>query len=548
MKKSSVQHQLKSLGWILPILLTSLVYILDLRYFSSPPLRSDDWNWIVAPQIFNPLPLIDLSDRRPLISSLFALIGPIFGLKIYWYYLVNWLLLFLTGIVFYKVIEKAFPEHPWLPLSTALIFLIYPVNYARTWLIVANITLALLLALLVVLMMVLFSRSGKGTYLLLGNILFLVSLGIYEASFGNVLLAAVLLALFSREIPKKRRVLLSTFLLAGLGFFAWRTFIQPELIGVQDFYLSNVNLSISTVFSRYFQGGFLFLFNWFGPLFFAFKDYKYIAFTSVVILLVLIFLAFLPKLIKASRSNLKFHYAERIAQIKSLAGIAFVGLMFWVAGYIPIISVYQPTFYGDSSRVNYTSIPGAALALSAGMSSLITLIVKEKKQIHRILRIVLVICLFSGVILQIHSQNIRFHIWETKKTFWHDTFNLIPNIADDSIVVIVIPGFDTLQPFEMLPFIGDWEAASALQVLYNNPTLFAEYYYRDIGHPDNWVPAGSDYSRFLFLFFELETRSVRLIEDPASALSIPVEFAGYNPKQRIETYTPEAGVYRFLVH
>jgi hypothetical protein len=550
MKKLVNQSRFKSLSWIAPLLLISLVFILDPRYFSSPPLRSDDWNWIVSPQLFTPLKIIDFFDRRPLIGSLYALITPLFGLKIYWYYVVNWLLLFMTGVVLYQIIKKVFPEFPWLALPVSLVFLVYPVNYARTWLIVAVISFSLLLALTAILFMILFSRCGKWIYLFFGNLLFLLSLGIYEASFGNIMLAAVLLAFFARKIPLKRRAWLSTFLLTGLGFFIWRTFVQPDLIGVQDFYLASVDLSLGTIISRFFQGGFIFLYNWVGPIFSIFKDKKYLVFIATVISLVIILIMFLPRAIKNAKKDRDFNFDDRLQQVKSLAAITFLGLLFWAAGYIPVISVYQPTFYGDSSRVNYTSIPGAALALFAGFSTLITLIVPKKKHIERVLLGILLILLVFGSVLQIHSQNVRFQIWEIKKAFWNETFKLIPNITDNSIVVIVIPGFESLQPFEMLPFIGDWEAESALQVLYNDPTLFAEYYYRDIiGHPDNWNPTESDLSRYIFLFFDPNTSTASLIDNPVTSLAypIPIQIENYNPENRIEAYRPEIEVYRFLV-
>ena len=548
MKNRKFINKISSWGWSLPILFVSLVFILDPRFFTSPPLRSDDWNWLVEPQIFDPLKWINLADRRPLISFLFAIATPLFGMNIMWYYILNWLLLFTTGLVFYKIIQNSFPKFPWLALPTSLLFLIYPVNYARTWLILSPITLSLLSALCAILMLVSYSKSGKIGFLIFGNFLLLFSLGIYESSFGIMMLAALLLLIIPRDIPKKQRIWMGITLLTGAAFLVWRLFLQPEIFGVHDEYLSNVNLSISTIFLRYAQGFFIFLFNWIGPLLFGFGDRKYYVFVGIIVLISLVVVLILPKMVKRPKSNLEFPYSERKLQIQSLLKITLVGLVFWAAGYIPVISIYQPTFYGDSSRVNYSSIPGAALALTAGIACLITLIVHKRQFIGRILICAIIPLVILGMTFQVVSQNERTRIWETNKDFWQAMFKLAPDFEDKTIIVIAIPGYDDLAPFEMLPFFGDWEAQSALRVLYHNPTLFAEYYYLDLpNHPDNWSPVEVDYARYVFVRYEPQTSSLVLVADPKGLFSIPFEVTGYEPELRVIDSQPETGKYRFLI-
>lgn len=538
----------RALKWIAPIFLVSLVYILDPRYFTSPPLRSDDWDWLVHSYVFNPLKVVNLADRRPFISTPLALLTPIFGLNIQWYYVVNWLVIFACGLVFYQIVKRVFPHYAWLALPSALIFLIYPVNYARTWLIVINNSLALLLALIVILLMQMYAQSGKAWPLLVGNVLFLISLGMYEIGFGIVMLAALLFCCFGRELPKRRRILIGTFLLTGIGFFVWRTFIQPNILEIQDFYLDSVNLSVSILFERYVQGAFIFLFNWVGPLLFGFGDRKYWVFVGIGAVLLIGLLATLPRILKSAKSDKDFIYTERMGQSKALLKIALVGLLFWVAGYIPIIALWQPIFYGDGSRVNLAAVPGAALALTAGLAAVITLISKKRVSIQRILVIVLIPLIILGAVYQVRSQNERVRVWEINKEFWHLMFETVPGLESGAKVVIVIPGYADLAPFEMLPMRGDWEAQSALNVLYNDPSLFAEYYYLDIpDHPDNWFPTGTDFSAYVFVYFDPENDSVRVIEDPASALALSVAVEGYDPEQRITTYRPGMEAYRGLV-
>jgi len=548
MFNSELSQKLRPFLWVLPIFIVSLVFIADPRYFSSSPLRSDDWNWIIEPIIFNPLKIINLSDRRPLLSSLLAVLTPLFGLNIHWYYITNWFLLFLSGVVCYLIVKNAFPKQTYLALPTALILLIYPVNYARTWLIIINNTYALLLALVAILMMVLYARTGKIPLLILGNALFLLSLGTYEAGLGIVIMSALLLIIFIKEIPTKRRLLIATFLITAIGFIIWRTWIQPQIFSIQDFYLESIDINAMTTIRRYIQGLFIFLFNWLGPLLIPFGEIKYWLFVGLSLFGAFLLIIFLPNFIKRAKTNPDFIFNERVGRIKSLLLIALWGGLIWFAGYIPVIFLYQPVFYGDASRVNFAAIPGASLALSAILAVLITVIVRKKEKINRLLFIAVIPLVLFAMGYQIHSQNIRNQIWEVNKNFWHNTFEVVPRLEDNTKVVIVIPGFVELKPFEMLPFRGDWEAESALRVLYNNPDLFAEYFYSDIPfHPDNWEPTEVDLSRYLFLYFDPNDSQVRIIEDPENALALPIRTEGYNPSERLKPPQINGEKYRGLV-
>ena len=543
-----LSEKTKSWIWLLPILIVSLVFILDPRYFTSPPLRSDDWDHLVFPAIFDQISFIDLGNRRPLLTSLLALLSPLFGLHIAWYYVINWLVIFLSAVVVFLIIKQAFPKFSWLALPTALIYLIYPVNYARTWLVTIVNSLALLISLISVVLIVQYAQTGKLMKLIFANLLFLVSLSTYEIGFGMVMLAATLIFLFHKGIPVKRRYLIGAILLTGVIFLIWRIYVQPKLFVVEDNYLASLDLSIIVVFRRYVQGLFIFLFNWIGPFLIGFGDHKYWVFVGLGGVIVLGFIIVLPKLVNKAKSDFGANYREWIARIKGFIKLSLIGGLFWAAGYIPVIFLWQPAFYGDSSRVNIAAIPGAALGLTAGIAGLKTFVFRKGIKIRNALIIMVMVLVVLGMAYQIHSQNIRFRVWEINKEFYRMTFGKIPGIMSGTKVVIVIPGYEALEPFEILPFRGDWEAESALRVLYNNPELFAEYYYLDNpSHPDNWIPQDSDLSRFIFVYFDPENSEIRIIEDPELALSLPFKAVAYDPDSRIVPFEFEIGKYRFLV-
>jgi hypothetical protein len=531
--------------WIFPIFIVSLVFILGGSYFSSPPLRSDDWNWLVWPTVFEPLKAINLADRRPFFSLFLIFLSSVFGLQIQWYYLVNWILLLLSGVVVYFIIKNAFVNRSWLALPVALIFLIYPVNYARTWLVTINNTYALLLTLLAILSMLTYTRSGKLYQIILANLLCIVSLWTYEAGLGIVFLAAALLIILTKH--ERRWALLSLIIVSSL-FVVWRSFIQPQYLSVQDFYLQNANLSFFSLISRYIQGLFIFLFNWVGPLLLSFGDYKYWAFVGLNLFAISILIYLIIKKTKKLKSEAPQLYFEKINEVKSLLRISLVGALFWIAGYIPVIALWEPTFYGDSTRTNFVAILGAALIVVSLTAAVVTFLSKKTEIPSRMLNLVLVPFILLGMIYQIHSQNQRIKVWEFNKQFWQDMFQAVPNVKSETKLIVVVPGYQKLKPFEMLPFRGDWEVESALDVLYNNPDLFAEYYYLDSPVlEDNWIPTSGDYSNFLFIYFDHESGRFSIIQDPVASLNLLIDVQSYNPESKIIDFTPDVGEYRGLV-
>jgi hypothetical protein len=539
MQKFSVKGENREFLGVIVIIFVSLVFILDPRLLTNPPLRSDDWQMLVEPIVFDSLELVNFSDRRPFLLSLFAILSPIFQLRIPLYYVVNWLLILFSGITFYKLIRYTFPKHRWLAVPVAVIFLIYPVNYARTWLVISINTFAFLLGLLTILLLVHYSRKGQAWRLFLANLLALISLGTYEAALGIIFLASVLM-LIDREIPKKRRLWMLTIPVTIIIFLLWRLVIQPQFFGVTDFYLTSATVSLPTVVRRYGQGLFIFLFNWVGPLLNPLGEIKYWVFVISGTLLIVFLIVLIWRRIKVMGENNDEMRAEKVGDAKALLKISGIGFLFWVAGYIPVIFLWQPYFYGDGSRVNFGAIPGAALVIVALVGALFTILFKKRNRVKKWVLIFVIPLGVAGMAYQVHAQNVRQRVWEVNQNFWGAMFELVPGIETGTKVVIVIPNYENVGPFEMLPFRGDWEAESALRVLYNNRELYAEYYYIDwTGAPDNWQPIGGDMGRFIFVYYDPELNEIRVVQDPFEALNLPFPIKNYDPDKRVIPYTQE---------
>lgn len=550
MNTQSLSEKLKPYRWVVILFLVSLVYIADLRFFSNPPLRSDDWNMLIEPTVFGSFNLVNLADRRPFMMVLYALLAPIFQLNIPLYYVVNWLLIFVSAVMIYLIIRSAFGRYPWLALPAALIFLIYPVNYARTWLVTEINTFALLLVLLAVFLILRYLESGKSWELILANLLIVLSFGTYEAGLGLVLLVSLSVLVFNKTASKKRRWWVQTTLLVTLLFILWRAVIQPALLNNPDFYLEITTSGLSTVLGRYVQGAFIFLYNWVGVIFMAFGSYKYWAFLGVLGAGFLSFVLINWKRIRAILAQKPKEDLPRKNSVIDLLSISGLGFLFWAAGYIPVIFLWQPIFYGDGSRVNFAAVPGAAIALVALVSALLMVIFEENSEMRtrKWVNIFTIPLIVLGVVSQIYSQNIRFGIWRQNEDFWNKMFVFAPGIEPGTKVIIVIPGYEELAPFEMRPLRGDWEAESALRVLYNTESLFAEYFYIEMpGYVDNWQPDGCDLAEYLFVFYNPESGELRLAQDPTSIFDFPCSIENYDPAARITDFSSAVGDFRWLV-
>ena len=547
MSQLNLHGEKKIIVSLIMIVFVSLIFILDPRFFTNPPLRSDDWNMLIEPVVFDSITFFNFSDRRPFLLLLYAVLSPILQLRISLYYAVNWLLILFSGLTVYKIIRDAFPKHRWLALPGALIFLIYPVNYARTWLVISINTLAFLFGLLTILLLVHYSRKGQTWRIIMANLLALISLGTYEAALGIILIATVLL-LIDRETPKKRRLWIFTIPVTIIIFLLWRLVIQPQFFAVTDFYLTNATVSLPTVIRRYGQGLFIFLYNWVGPLLNPLGDNKYWVFVICGTLLIVFLIVLVWRRIKVMGEIKDGLRAEKFGDAKALLRISGIGLLFWAAGYIPVIFLWQPYFYGDGSRVNFGAIPGASLVIVALMGALFTILFNDRNLVKKRVLIFVIPLVVAGMAYQVHAQNVRQRVWEVNQDFWGEMFELVPGVVTGTKVVIVIPNYENVGPFEMLPFRGDWEAESALRVLYNNRELYAEYYYIDwTGAPDNWQPIGGDLGRFVFVYYDPGLNETRIVQDPFEALNLPFPIENYDPDKGIIPFEQDMGEFRFLV-
>ena len=209
---------------ILTIFILLSISIISFNAFHSKIICSDDWSFVVSNYVFGKLHPIDLTDRRPLLLSSYYVLAAIFGLRFEYYYFVNFLILFSSACLVYFILKRVFPEYGWLASLTAIIFLIYPVDYTRTsWLIMINIRLAWLSGLAAIWLLLEFAKSGNRWSFVVAMIAIALPLGGYEGQIGVIAAAGVLIACCMSETPLKHRLMaFGGILLIGMLFLIWR--------------------------------------------------------------------------------------------------------------------------------------------------------------------------------------------------------------------------------------------------------------------------------------------------------------------------------------
>lgn len=543
---------------IIPFSLLFLVSLATYGFGGSLGFFSDDWNDIVHHFVFGQMHAVNWADRRPFLLAVFSALSSIFGLQFQYYYLVNGLTLFLSAVVLYCIIQRLFPAWDWLSLPVSLVYLVYPVDFTRFWLMQLYIRVVWLIALYVLLLLIDFAfNGGKWKYglILIG---ILLPLGAYEGPLGIMMSAPFLLAIFGHNIPRKRRLALLAILLIGVFFVIWRLIIQPQVLNIHDSYLEAAQIPVSAILLRFIHALQAFTIDW--PI--LISQYlgiriRYFLFVTGGASVVGMAAAYLAGLIKADHRQELLSWEQKIPLFKACVRMLAIGVFFWLAGYVPIISVLDPTVIDIESRVNLFSIAGAALLLVAGLACFALLIAKSLRQVRWMTLAALIPLVLVSITIQVCAKNEKQAAWDEQKQIWNGVFETLPNLKDGTTVLIIIPGYEKLGPLQHRPFVSWWEVNSALEVLYNNPTLNARFYYRDIRYPKWWFnPDGAleigveksiPYSKLILVYADPQTGSFHLVKHIEDQIPLSIQINDYDPGKNIIPLAPQTSLYRSLV-
>lgn len=575
---------------------------------TDPLLFSDDWGQILL-NVFGQAKAVNFASRRPFEQFIFVALYQLFGLQIQWYYLVNLVVTFFSALMVYWIIRKAFHLKAWLAFPVALLFLVYPADYSRNWIIMIYIHCVLLISLGVIWLLLDYAATGRGWELPLIFLGTAIPLGAYEAQLGLLFVTAGLLAVFTQGISLPRRAAIASLVLVAVAFVFWRLYWQPTVLKIEDFYAqsaSNANpLALIQRMSKVIP--IMFGRSWVDPFRLQLKIGS--ALPAVGIALLIIILVVLPDLVNAVRCRLlpanrsairpntqnaqtanktiylgmKISFSGFLPQIKmktrSLsrlisdgeAGAAdestlalwtplIFGIIYTFAGFIPMVTVYAPNLNSIGSRANQFATPGAALTVVYLIYLFVRFFQLSAQRTRLAVYSALLPLVLIGVIIQLWNQSEAQTAWTKQKQVWNAMFETVPNIKDNTTVVFVIAGYkDPLRVFQHRPFVVWWETHSELQILYNNLTLTGRFYYKDApevwegglihenGVADAYDTIITPFKDILFVMFSPDTNQMIVVKDPTSELGLPFNVTGYDPEKHIIAGSKPAIQSRILV-
>ncbi|RPJ61829.1 MAG: hypothetical protein EHM23_05415 [Acidobacteria bacterium] len=498
--------------------------------FFVPSLYSDDWGQDMEHLIAGNAKWVDLAHLRPLLFVPFLIQYHLFGVNVTANYVILWLLYIVAAFLIWKIVG-AFPSlrSNGFAFVTALFFLIYPTNYAHMWLNMAHHYSGMVLAILSAYLLLKFAHGGKTSYLLLSFVSLGLSLGLYDGQLGVAAAwPAFLFLAYRKESPLRRRLALFVpiVLLGGLSTLRALTYQQPD-----DFYsASSISLDPWNLLSRLTLGykislawGWTETLRYYIPWLEGSKSA--VLFLGAAVTVPVLAAGYLVR-DPIHTPNAPLKTAHLWPAIRPYVAAGLVGLALIAAGYIPTVTVFQPNLSEIASRFNLFASIGASLFLASGLMVFSILVCRKRSGLRQVFLVSAVPFLLLGVMTQASVQYRNRIVWEEQRTLWQTLFRKAPDIRDDTLVLLVLPGLQERMAYHSwwrTPLNASWDASAALRMFYDNPSLSADVLFPDadrFNEPSlttagvvNWqTRKARPYERTVAFVFDAESRQLTPLE------------------------------------
>ncbi len=552
--KEPAGRQTQRLSGLAPPAIITFLSIIVYGLRLQPILFNDDWCQIVSWINFDTIAPFMIGERRPLNMFLPWLLDRFLPLEgtISALYLSTVGILTITALLVYVLVLQITPGKRWFALLAALLWLVFPSDYTRLYITMVGIRTAYLLIILVMILTARYIRLGSIAAISIASALLLVSLFLYEGQLGLALAWPVLCLYLYRPQPYRQRMPGLLVYAAAIGIFLfWRFSLQPGIYA--DAKLESITLAPWVILGRYAQGLPILL----GGYKFPFPGYRWVGTAQVAVLSLAavcsgLALLWVHRFWNADPGTGRDNGADAGAGtgdagdfLLPYRNILLAGAVLWLAGYFPIILNFPPNIYGHLSRVNIFSILGAVLVL-LGLVFIVMETVTTSRFAAAVTGSLLVVpLLVLGAAIQVQVQDSNIIAWNEAKAFYRQLVEVVPDIAPGSQIVVLLEGTSPTGEMHRPVFSASWEAACAVQTLYDQPDLRVMYRYDSIQvppFPSNNVLAGAmetdttgaldGQTNLLVLEYDRAARILDLRRETTGVL--PEGSAGvYAPEQRI---------------
>ncbi len=483
------QHIVTFLAFVLILLLTYLAHGLLHR----PMLYGDDWQQGLENLMTHSVGWLNWENRRPLLFAPFLLQYTLFGTNLAAYSVILLLMNAATALLVYLLSANFDLVHGKVfALAISMFVLVYPANYTQMWFTMLHGFSALLLGLLSIYLFLLFARAGSWRIYFAAMVCLWLSFLMYEIHAGLVMAWICFLLYYFRRASSSVRLGL-LFVIVQILLYAFVRVVGYQALGINDEYLSQLDLTPQLLMMRLVLG-YKIIVGWSwtsgarqlwrlpqGNLTLA------AAITAVSLSCGWFTMQFYSRTAAGrnedQRLSANTKSESKILVFRQYGWAALIGLAVIGAGYVPVISAYEPNLTGIGSRFNLVAIIGGALFLCSLLMLAAQALASCRQQVRVFFVAACLPLLLLGASIQAAVKLEDARTWQEQKQIWQALFEAAPDLKANAQVLLVLPGFEDRFAFETWrrpPFVGWWDVASGVRLLYNKPSLTADVLYLDV--------------------------------------------------------------------
>lgn len=467
---------------------------------------------------------------RPLAICWDSLLYHIFGLNIIAFHVATLMLMLLRAIIFFLVLDRLFPKWRLFSLACALLFLVYPTGFHHLLFESGYQIVSHIFFFLASLLLIIFYQSYKWWIYLLALTFLVLSLLLYEAHMGLIILITFILFVISRGQSIYRRVSYLVPIVMVILFGAGRWLAQLQVGSMFGHSVDAVALSPKILLSRLI-GGYLIslsagLVNALNDLFYRHK-YSHVSPTlvwgaviTVAFIIFAFYLIYKFETVEVNDGSIPIPFSWTELFVILAGGLIVIG-----AGYIPMITVTRPSLTFIPSRVNVIPGIGAVLVLTAIFSMLPKLLGwKGRKAVFSFVAVALPLIILSSA-TQRASQIESEIAWNKHTGIWQQMFTIAPDIVPNTYVLLVMR--DVGRPMRT------WAFNNALSVLYGHNDIEGQVFLGDydsltftregiLGEANNLMP----YDRTLLFVYDEENDKLEYVQKLPQDINLhPADFS-----------------------
>ncbi|MHB1317415.1 MAG: hypothetical protein ACYCYF_02225, partial [Anaerolineae bacterium] len=405
---------------------------------------------------------------RPLQGCYFAVLSAVLGqaFVLYRFTALAWHL--LSSILLFQILCRVIPSHRSISLAAAALFVAYPTNFTLLFLENGYHRLALAVFLAGILILVSAPRRADPLPVIAASLLFLLSLLLYEAHLGLLLLISVIMIVSARTVPRRSRGWHAAPLVLSVAFLVGRCFAQLSHDGVFGHTAESLSASPVELVTRLFLA-LRVLFQWAWTCAMAelipYRDSPVALVTLGIILVVAVAATVTYHTISVRAVSSIDRDEARPPALMVLGGIAAAA-----AGYVPMLIALNLDLSYLGSRMHVVPSMGAALALSAGLY-LAARFLSGPRRGPVAFAVLCVPLLLLGVAVHWRSHSCVTQVWESQKSLWYQIMSLAPGFARRTTVGIVVKNSESCYGGPEVLQSGAWGVEGALSLLYGRRDL-----------------------------------------------------------------------------